>query len=109
MSLRYPARDGRFPTDFRLFRDCLYGEYLADLEKRHHVVVECFLFATPLKTAGVEAVHKQVRRQGMDEGSRQNEEYFANLKRNVLADPERFMNVVDPNKLGPSDRFYIKY
>ena len=86
-----------------------HGDYLADLEERLNVVVECFLFATPLGTAEVEAVHKQVARQGMDERFRRNEEYFANLKRNVIADPSRFKNAVDPNKLGPSDRFYIRY
>ncbi|WP_145051409.1 hypothetical protein [Lignipirellula cremea] len=100
-------------NEFQLISDSFgtgeHGNHLADLEQRLHVVVECFLFATPLSTADVEAVHEQLARQGMDERFKRNEEYFANLKRNVVADPDRFMNTVDPDKLGPSDRFYIKY
>lgn len=99
--------------EFQLISDSFgtgeHGEYLADLEERLHVVVDCFLFATPLGAAAVEAVHQQLARQGMDERFKRNEEYFANLKRNVLADPDCFMNAVDPDKLGPSDRFHIRY
>lgn len=86
-----------------------HGNYLADLDERLHVVVECFLFAIPLRTSTVETVHRQIARQGMDERFKRNEEYFSNLKRNVIADPERFRNAVDANKLGPSDRFFIEY
>lgn len=86
-----------------------HGDYLADLKERLLVVVEFFLFATPPGNSDSETIHARVARQGMEERFKRNEEYFANLKRNVIADPDHFMNAVDPNKLGPSDRFYITY
>ena len=99
--------------EFKLISDSFgtgeHGAYLVDLGERLNVVVECFLFAVPLIAADVETVHQQLARSGMDESFKRNEEYFANLKRNVLANSGRFMNAVDPNKLGPSDRFYLTY
>ena len=86
-----------------------HGEYLADLEERLEIVVECFFFQTPNNPTSFAPIHKRVAQQGMAERFKRNEEYFANLKRNVIANPERFMNAVDPNKLGPSDRFVVKY
>lgn len=86
-----------------------HGEYLVDLAERIDVVVECFLFETPKGIANDEAIHQQIARQGMKERSKQNEQYFENLKRNVIAEPERFMNAIDPNELGPNDRFCIQY
>lgn len=98
-----------FPLITDSFGTGEHGDYLADLEERLHVVVECFCFATPPNTADDETVHEQIARRGMDERSKRNEEYFANLKRNVIGDPDRFMNAVDPDKLGPSDRFCLNY
>jgi hypothetical protein len=85
-----------------------HGDYLADLAQRLNVVVECFLFATPLSTADDENVHKQIARQGMDERSNRNEEYFANLKQYAIANPD-LLYPIDPNKLGPTDRFCLNY
>lgn len=99
--------------EFQLITDSFgtgeHGDYLAGLQERLHVVVECFLFATPYGTADHETVHLQVARQGMDERFKRNEQYFANLKRNVIAAPDRFMNAVDPDRLGPTDRFCLDY
>lgn len=86
-----------------------HGPYLADLEERLHVVVNCFMFTTPRGSHANEAVHRQVADQGMHEFFLRNEKYFANLKQNVLANPAAFMDAVDPSKLGPEDRFHVNW
>lgn len=100
-------------AEFRLISDSFgtgeHGAYLSDLEERLNVVVECFLFETPPGSADDPAVHLQIAHQGMCERSGRNEEYFANLKRNASADPDKFMDFVDPSKLGPTDRFCLDH
>lgn len=86
-----------------------YGPYLADLDERFQVIVEYYLFATPSQTLDIESVHRQLARHGMDQSSKRNEEYFANLKREVVANPDEFLNILDATKLGPNDRYCLKY
>jgi hypothetical protein len=99
--------------EFKLISDSFgtgeHGAYLLDLGERLNVIVECFHFAVPLMNADSETIHKQLARSGMEERSKRNEEYFADLKRDVLANPGRFKNAVDPSKLGRADRFYLTY
>lgn len=86
-----------------------HGNYLADLKERLHVIVEYFLFTTPQEKRDDVTIHTQIAQQGMDECSRRNEEYFSNLKRNAIENPGQYLYRIDPNKLGPTDRFCIEY
>lgn len=97
---------------FRLISDSFgfgkFSDFFSEL-KNIQVVVDHFLFETPLGASKEEDVHFQLVRQGFEELFKRNEEYFANLKRQIVEDPDSFSFQIDWQKLGPNDRFVVQY
>ena len=73
------------------------------------MVVDCFLFSTPDERRDDLQLHREIAGRGMQELTIRNEWYFANLRENVLANPDRFLDAVDPDKLSKDDRFCLTW